>query len=142
MMKYAFLNRTPPLKWLWVMLLSSGVTVLLVSCQSSRCDKPTPSYHDLSRPLPIMSCGSANVRDLVSFLLQTHPTANASEVSEIAETYIKEAGIEGVNHDVAFCQMCLETNYLRFDGDVYRWQNNFCGMGATGDGVPGASFFC
>jgi len=122
------------------MLLLSSVTVLLVSCHSPRCDGSRVSYHDVSHPLPVMSCGSAEVHDLVSFFLQVHPGADVSEVSAIAEHYIKEAGIEGVNHDVAFCQMCLETNYLRFGGDVHRRQNNFCGMGAVGHGVAGASF--
>ena len=122
------------------MLLLSSVTAITVSCHGPRCDGPRVSYHDVSRPLPVMSCGSAQVHDLVSFFLQTHPATDVGEVSAIAEHYIEEAGIEGVNHDVAFCQMCIETNYLRFGGDVHRRQNNFSGIGATGNGVAGASF--
>jgi hypothetical protein len=87
-----------------------------------------------------MSCGLATSHDLVQFFLQTHPEADVSEVSVIAEYYVEEAAIEGVNHDVAFCQMCIETNFLRFGGDVHRRQNNFGGIGATGNGVPGDSF--
>jgi len=45
-----------------------------------------------------------------------------------------------VNHDIAFSQMCLETGYLDFGGDVEPSQNNFCGLGTTGGGVKGASF--
>lgn len=140
MIEHALLNRIYAFKWVWVTLLLSGITVLFVSCQSRRCGELSVSYYDMSHPLPVMSCGMAKSYDLASFLLQVHPEADVSEVSAIAEHYIKEAGIEGVNHDVAFCQMCLETNYLRFDGDVHRWQNNFSGIGATGHGVPGASF--
>jgi len=98
------------------------------------------SYDDMSRPLPVMSCGTAKSYDLASFLLHKNPEADVSEAFTIAGHYIQEAAIEGVNHDVAFCQMCLETNYLRFDGDVHRRQNNFCGLGATGYGVAGNSF--
>jgi hypothetical protein len=76
----------------------------------------------------------------VSFLLLTNPNANKSEVRKIARCYISEAAAEDVNHDVAFCQMCVETNYLRFGGDVAGWQNNFCGLGATGGRAAGASF--
>lgn len=94
----------------------------------------------MSRPLPVMSCGMVKSYDLASFLLHKNPDADVSEAFTIAGYYIQEAVIEGVNHDVAFCQMCLETNYLRFDGDVHRRQNNFCGLGATGYGVAGASF--
>ena len=140
MIEPVYLNRMHALKWVWVMLLLSGVAVIIVSCQGPHCHGPAVSYYDLSRPLPIMSCGSADVRDLVSFFLHIHPTADASSVSAIAEHYIQEAGIEGVNHDVAFCQMCIETNYLRFGGDVHPEQNNFAGIGATGNGVAGVSF--
>jgi hypothetical protein len=36
--------------------------------------------------------------------------------------------------------MCLETGFLAFGNDVDPRQNNFCGLGATGGGVVGASF--
>jgi hypothetical protein len=134
------LNQMRAPRRVWAMLLLSGVTLVHIGCQGPRYEVSPASYYDMSRPLPIMSRGSADVRDLVSFFLQTHPQADVSEVSAMAKHYIKEAGIEGVNHDVAFCQMCLETNYLRFGGDVHRRQNNFGGIGATGHGVPGASF--
>lgn len=134
------MSRFRALRRVFTLLLLSGVTVLLVSCNGPRCLRTTISYDDLSRSLPIMSCGSAQIHDLVLFFLETNPQAEVSEVSEIARLYIEEAGIEGVNYDVAFCQMCVETNYLRFDGDVRREQNNFGGIGATGNGVPGDSF--
>ena len=118
----------------------SGVTVLLVSCQGPRCNELTMSYDDISRPLPVMTCGTATSYALATFLLHKNPEADVSEAFTVAGHYLQEAAIEGVNHDVAFCQMCLETNYLRFGGDVHRRQNNFCGLGATGHGVAGNSF--
>ncbi len=121
-------------------LLLSSVTVLSVSCDNTGCVTTTVSYFNVNLPLPVMSCGLATANDLVQFFLETHPEADLSEVSVIAQHYIEEAAIEGVNHDVAFCQMCIETNYLRFGGDVHRRQNNFGGIGATGGGVPGDSF--
>ena len=33
-----------------------------------------------------------------------------------------------------------ETGYFAYGGDVSPEQNNFCGLGATGNGAPGASF--
>ena len=139
-MKYVYINRMRALRWVGVVLSLSGAVLVLISCQGPHYDASPVSYSDLSRPLPIMSRGSTNGHDLVAFFLQTNPHADVSEVSTIAEYYINEAGIEGVNHDVAFCQMCIETNYLRFGGDVHRRQNNFGGIGATGNGVPGAFF--
>jgi len=54
--------------------------------------------------------------------------------------YIEEANYEGVNHDIAFSQMCLETGYLKYGGDVKRHQFNFCGLGASGNAEPGLYF--
>ncbi|PWW31889.1 N-acetylmuramoyl-L-alanine amidase [Cytobacillus oceanisediminis] len=46
----------------------------------------------------------------------------------------------GIRGDIAFAQAMLETNFLLFTGDVKAGQNNFAGIGATGDGASGASF--
>ncbi len=125
-----------------VIMLLSVVAVLLASCQSSTGGGGgrSVSYPAPTGTVPIMGRGSTTVPQLASFLLREHPQANAQEVLTLAEMYVEEARIEGVNHDVAFCQMCHETNYLRFGGDVSRHQNNFAGIGATGGGVPGDSF--
>ena len=140
MMEYAYMSRIRAGRPAVTILLLSGVTVLLASCQGPGCKELTVSYFDMNRPLPVMSCGLATANDLVQFFMETRSEADVSEVSVIAEHYIEEAAIEGVNHDVAFCQMCIETNFLRFGGDVHRRQNNFGGIGAIGNGVPGAFF--
>ncbi len=59
---------------------------------------------------------------------------------DLPSIYREEAAIEGVNYDIAFCQMCLETGFLQFEGDVQPEQNNFGGIGAIGNGVRGDSF--
>jgi hypothetical protein len=59
---------------------------------------------------------------------------------DLPNIYREESAIEGVNHDIAFCQMCLETGFLQFGGDVKPEQNNFGGIGAIGNGVMGDSF--
>ncbi|MGH7999666.1 MAG: hormogonium tapered terminus morphoprotein TftA, partial [Brasilonema sp.] len=48
---------------------------------------------------------------------------------DLPKLYREEAAIEGVNHDIAFCQMCIETGFLRFDDDIKSEQNNFAGLG-------------
>jgi hypothetical protein len=53
---------------------------------------------------------------------------------------VEEAAAEGVNHDAAFAQMCLETGFLRYGGLVKADMNNFCGLGSTGPGHPGEVF--
>jgi len=126
--------------WVVTLLLLSVVAVLLASCEGPTRGGYGVSYPTPTGTVPIMGRGAKTVPQLASFLLREHPEADVSEVLSLAEIYVEEARIEGVNHDVAFAQMCHETHYLRFDGDVHRSQNNFAGIGATGNGVPGDSF--
>ena len=52
-------------------------------------------------------------------------------VNRLVKTYIIEANREGVNYEVAFCQMCLETGFLKFEGSVSKYQHNYCGLGCV-----------
>jgi len=88
----------------------------------------------------IMSNGKASEADLNRFLRANNQGNFVSKFPELPKIYIEEATDEGVNHDIAFCQMCLETNFLRFGGDVDPSQNNFSGIGAIGGGAEGAFF--
>jgi hypothetical protein len=58
------------------------------------------------------------------FLTKTNSKALAA-FPNLPKNYVQEAAAEGVNHDLAFCQMCLETNYLNFGGAVKPEQFNF-----------------
>jgi hypothetical protein len=64
----------------------------------------------------------------------------------IAFFYKQHGEALGIRWDYAIYQMILETNYLKFrrgdgtPGDVNIRQNNFAGIGATGDGEPGDKF--
>jgi hypothetical protein len=55
--------------------------------------------------------------------------------------YYKQHGeIYHLDWAMAFAQACHETGIFQFGGDVKPTQNNFAGIGATGNGVPGDSF--
>lgn len=92
-----------------------------------------PSYR-------IMSHGKATSGQLADFLLKCNPRLKEEKVNEIAGLYIEESGKEGVNHDIAFCQMCLETGFLKYEGIVNDTQNNFCGLGTVGKKRQGERF--
>ena len=64
----------------------------------------------------------------------------ASSITDFCRLLIEEAKTEGVRADVLYAQIMLETNYLRFGGDVSASQCNFGGLGATGGGAAGATF--
>ncbi|MCL2805564.1 MAG: glucosaminidase domain-containing protein [Treponema sp.] len=91
-------------------------------------------------PIYIMSTGRVSAANLALFLMRNNPNLDEHYSHSLAIIYTEEAAFEGVNHDIAFVQMCLETGYLRFGGDVKPEQNNFAGLGAVGNGEPGLSF--
>ncbi len=67
------------------------------------------------------------------------PSLNCS-VEELVHTYYDEAQSEGIRPDVAISQAILETGFFGYGGDVVAEQNNYCGLGTTGNGVKGAWF--
>jgi len=87
----------------------------------------------------IMGHGYTSDVQLMVFLKSNNGDGLA-QFPEVPKLYREEGAIEGVNHDIAFCQMCLETNFLRFGNDVKSVQNNFAGLGAIGGGAQGANF--
>ena len=85
----------------------------------------------------IMGPGIQKQSTLAKFLKNNNQNIDYKYAQTLASLYIKEANYEGVNPDIAFTQMCHETGFLRFDGTVNKNQNNFCGLGVTGNGVKG-----
>ncbi|WP_341530855.1 N-acetylmuramoyl-L-alanine amidase [Nostoc sp. UHCC 0302] len=87
----------------------------------------------------VMSNGNASEVQLQLFLRNSNENALV-KFPDIPKLYREEAGMEGVNYDIAFCQMCVETGFLRFGGGIRPEQNNFAGLGAIGGGAEAASF--
>ncbi|WP_373464033.1 glucosaminidase domain-containing protein [Borrelia sp. BU AG58] len=88
----------------------------------------------------LLSKGRSQVGDLVEYTLKMNPYLESEYVQMIAQTYIDEALIEGINCDIAYAQMLLETGILRFNGIVSKEQHNFSGIGATDNVTKGNSF--
>ncbi|MDR2739358.1 MAG: glucosaminidase domain-containing protein [Treponema sp.] len=89
---------------------------------------------------PLLGRGQMDAEKLAAFLLKVNSKADPEFVKELSLLYIEEAALEGVDHDVAFAQMCLETGFLRYGGLVTSDMNNFCGLGALGPEKPGERF--
>lgn len=88
----------------------------------------------------IMGKGSLPKEKMMSILRKNNTSLSNSYIEKYVNYVIEEANAEGVNYDVVFGLTMLETSYLRFGGDVKSNQNNFGGLGATGNGNPGLSF--
>ncbi|MCL2007266.1 MAG: glucosaminidase domain-containing protein [Treponema sp.] len=135
-------------------LLSSGIILVLflASCSATPPVREYPvetagTYRQVPErpilpdvPTHIMGTGRIHPSALSSFLISNNPNADKDFVENLVMFYVQEAAAEGVNHDTAFAQMCLETGFLRFGNLVTPDQNNFAGLGAIGPGQPGERF--
>ena len=89
----------------------------------------------------IFGRAEATEKQMVDFILRRNPAPKLScTVEELVSYYYEEAGREGIRADIALCQACKETGFFNYGGDVTPDQNNFCGLGATGNHEPGARF--
>ncbi len=73
-------------------------------------------------------------------IFKDRSSTKLDRATRLAPLYIKYAKIFNIRADIAWAQMCHETSFLDYTGDVKPEQNNFAGIGATGGGVPGNSF--
>ncbi|MDR1413344.1 MAG: glucosaminidase domain-containing protein [Puniceicoccales bacterium] len=99
------------------------------------------SFLFFSKVDSIMGKGKATEQMMVDYFCKNNKRIMPERLMYIVKTYIWESEYEGVNHDVAFCQMCYETNFLRFGGSIDAEQNNFCGLATMDYGLHWACFF-
>ncbi|GHU44748.1 lipoprotein [Spirochaetia bacterium] len=118
-----------------LIIFLAGITILSSSLFAIEAGETTPATPD-----KILGSGRLSSEEMALFLVTENQYVDYDFAGEFAELYIKEAAAEGVNHDVAFSQMCVETNFLNFDKAVTMDTNNFGGIGAAGKERPGESF--
>lgn len=69
-----------------------------------------------------------------------YKTKGAATLDDFCRIVYEEASAEGVKPEVLFAQICHETAYLQFGGQVKASQCNFGGLGALDGGSGGAAF--
>lgn len=90
----------------------------------------------------IMGPATISQEQMVRFILSRNPNPKLNcSVEELVAAYYQEAGDEGIRPDVALCQALKETGFFNYGNDVKPMQNNYCGLGATGNKVPGYTFY-
>jgi hypothetical protein len=94
---------------------------------------------DLSR-YHIMGNGVVSEQTMLKYLQEHNRKISSKKAAYIVRTYIWESSYEGVNHDIAFAQMCHETGFLHFKGTLLPFQNNFCGLGTLSNSDVGLFF--
>jgi hypothetical protein len=127
----------------FLLFFTAILTLFFFSCRSQQTQIPDkPQQPDKSKLPPVLIMGNGNIsgEKLSSFIIQNNKEINSVYARMLSQLYIEETAYEGINHDVAFAQMCLETGYLKFGGLVQPEWNNFCGLGAIGPEQPGLIF--
>lgn len=120
--------------------------VLFLSCVTNSFQAPETLSEQQEKiiiqnpSIIITDQGIKNSMQLTHFFIDNNANADQTEVTHLAQYYITECAVEGINSDIAFCQMCLETGFLRFGGLVTKDMNNFCGLGAIDENQPGNIF--
>jgi hypothetical protein len=121
--------------------------VVFDSCANLRNKKAVPALTPpevvpppVEKQVPILGTGKASPEALSAFLLKHNPALGKPFTDAFVVYYIDEARAEGVNADIAFAQMCVETGFLSFQGQVTPDMNNFAGLGTTQPGVKGEYF--
>lgn len=117
----------------FLFISSLCISILFFSCVSNR-----PVRQECSRNL--LGKGIKNENELAEFFRSVNPSVSKNQIKEFAGLYIREAAVEGINSDVAFVQMCLETGFLRFGNLVVPQMHNYCGLGAMDAEHPGEWF--
>ena len=91
----------------------------------------------------IMGQTKASAYQMSTYLLSKNPnpkfSRNISSL-EFCQIFLDECAKENVRGDIAFAQACKETGNFAYGGDVGYMQNNFAGIGATGNKNPGNTF--
>ena len=97
-------------------------------------DLPAVKVSDKNKVLACATPGR-----LMAFLKARNDKLDA-KFATVATEYMRHGEELGMRWDYAFFQMVVETGSLKFGGDVRPSQNNFAGLGATGNGEHGEAF--
>ena len=127
--------------------IPQGMTVDAKLAAGLHFAAPTANLDILPMPtaepteITIMGEATATEEQMLAYLLARNPKPKLTGTpQELVRAYYEEAEREGIRPDVALAQAYKETGFFAYGGDVDWRQNNFCGLGATGNGAKGLSF--
>lgn len=113
------------MKKLFTVFFTFSLCIFFFSCRTLI---PAPAGKNISRS--ITGVPAMNAKQLYEYFMSRNPLADKAEVKRLSNYYVEEALAEGINSDIAFAQMCVETGFLRFGNLVTPEMHNYCGLGA------------
>lgn len=139
-------NNTNPANWTSPDAPGEYSITLVVSDNHGNKSSPyTITVSVKAKAEPISSSTSmvgyqeVSAEQLVGLFIIRNPS-KAERAARLAPIYINYGKLFNIRADIAWAQMCHETDFLEYTGDVKSGQNNFAGIGATGGENPGNSF--
>ena len=113
---------------------------LLLTCSLLFYSCTTMSFAKKEISREVTGTPILTAKQLSNYFLSQKPNSDKKEIERLAKFYIIESKMEGINSDVAFAQMCLETGYLTFGNLVTKEMHNYCGLGAIDENNKGEWF--
>jgi N-acetylmuramoyl-L-alanine amidase/PKD repeat protein len=107
--------------------------------EEEEAEEEDGQFEAVSNETSVIGYIDLTVDDLVK-IFEDRNSTKVDWARRIAPIYIEYGKLFDMRADIAWAQMCHETGFLEFTGDVKPDQNNFVGIGAVGGGVPGNSF--
>ncbi len=96
-------------------------------------DKDVPQVSNIDYQQTIMGEAKMGREQLLAIMQKNNPAAPL----ELVDLYLEIGRQYGIKGDIAFCQAAKETGWWKFGGLVQPYQNNYCGLGATGAAATG-----
>ena len=81
----------------------------------------------------ILGTSTLSADALAAALTARNTSISADYAKQVANAYLTISQYYGIRGDIAFFQAMLETNYLKYGGEVDASYYNFCGLKAPGD---------
>lgn len=96
---------------------------------------PVSGTNSASAATDISICGQSilSAAQLQALMLKNNPDAPR----ELPALYLRIGAEYGIRGDIAFCQAAKETGWWKYGGLVQPYQNNYCGLSATGQAATG-----
>jgi len=107
--------------------------------EEEEAEEEDGQFEAVSNETSVIGYIDLTVDDLVK-IFEDRNSTKVDWARRIAPIYIEYGKLFNMRTDIAWAQMCHETGFLEYTGDVKPDQNNFVGIGAVGGGVPGDSF--
>lgn len=129
--------RKTPRTFIFLLLLLLGIMQPVTAASYTEDILQVETDFDLT----IMGEPLATKQQCIRFLVRQNPFPLLTvSIDKLVDYYWEEASLEGIRPDVAFAQAIHETGFFRYGGDVVPFQNNYAGIGTTGNKVKGYWF--